>query len=308
MKNWFIKNNNNLFKNLSSNKYISIYENNKFNNYNYLLMLTRKRNRSYKKNYNIHEDDSIRDSNSRQDNIVEKNLRNLFMYKFNLKELLNDSYFNFKFYYFLSLYKNNDIIKLFNRNDKLIQIKKDLKFLTKTNQFKKKNKILEPINNIFKDGNDQYQVKVEKIEFDMIATNENEIIFSKELSKSKNKEEIKYYKNMNILFPENDNFKIPKNSIILCETKINDGKKEFKNQFLRNIKILNKTYHGKKKIIYIMFINSLFIPNKKLLLKTLKEIDEKKIDVYIISINNLILFDIDLKKKENYQYYFDIIN
>ena len=85
MKNWFIKNNNNLFKNLSSNKYISIYENNKFNNYNYLLMLTRKRNRSYKKNYNINEDDSIRDSNSRQGNIVEKNLRNLFMYKFNLK-------------------------------------------------------------------------------------------------------------------------------------------------------------------------------------------------------------------------------
>ena len=309
MKNWFIKNNNNLFKNLSSNKYISIYENNNFNNYNYLLLLTRKRKRSYEKNYNIYEDDSIRESNSKQGNIVEKNLRNLFMYKFNLKELLNDSYFNFKFYYFLSLYKNNDIIKLFNRNDKLIQIKKDLKFLTKTNRFKKKNKILEPINNIFKDGNDQYQIKVEKIEFDMIATNENEIIFSKELSKSKNKEEIKYYKNMNILFPEGkDNFKIPKNSIILCETKINDGKKEFKNQFLKNIKILNKTYHGKKKIIYIMFINSLFIPNKKLLLKTLKEIDEKKIDVYIISINNLILFDIDLKKKENYQYYFDIIN
>ena len=309
MKNWFIKNNNNLFKNLSSNKYISIYENNNFNNYNYLLLLTRKRKRSYEKNYNIYEDDSIRESNSKQGNIVEKNLRNLFMYKFNLKELLNDSYFNFKFYYFLSLYKNNDIIKLFNRNDKLIQIKKDLKFLTKTNRFKKKNKILEPINNIFKDGNDQYQIKVEKIEFDMIATNENEIIFSKELSKSKNKEEIKYYKNMNILFPEgNDNFKIPKNSIILCETKINDGKKEFKNQFLRNIKFLNETYHGKKKIIYIMFINSLFIPNKKLLLKTLKEIDEKKIDVYIISINNLILFDIDLKKKENYQYYFDIIN
>ena len=308
MKNWFIKNNNNLFKNLSSNKYISIYENNNFNNYNYLLLLTRKRKRSYEKNYNIYEDDSIRESNSKQGNIVEKNLRNLFMYKFNLKELLNDSYFNFKFYYFLSLYKNNDIIKLFNRNDKLIQIKKDLKFLTKTNQFKKKNKILEPINNIFKEGNDQYQVKVEKIEFDMIATNENEIIFSKELSKSKNKEEIKYYKNMNILFPENDNFKIPKNSIILCETKINDGKKEFKNQFLRNIKFLNETYHGKKKIIYIKFINSLFIPNKKLLLKTLKEIDEKKIDVYIISINNLILFDIDLKKKENYQYYFDIIN
>ena len=308
MKNWFIKNNNNLFKNLSSNKYISIYENNNFNNYNYLLLLTRKRKRSYEKNYNIYEDDSIRESNSKQGNIVEKNLRNLFMYKFNLKELLNDSYFNFKFYYFLSLYKNNDIIKLFNRNDKLIQIKKDLKFLTKTNRFKKKNKILEPINNIFKDGNDQYQIKVEKIEFDMIATNENEIIFSKELSKSKNKEEIKYYKNMNILFPENDNFKIPKNSIILCETKINDGKKEFKNQFLRNIKFLNETYHGKKKIIYIKFINSLFIPNKKLLLKTLKEIDEKKIDVYIISINNLILFDIDLKKKENYQYYFDIIN
>ena len=296
MKNWFIKNNNNLFKNLSSNKYISIYENNNFNNYNYLLLLTRKRKRSYEKNYNIYEDDSIRESNSKQGNIVEKNLRNLFMYKFNLKELLNDSYFNFKFYYFLSLYKNNDIIKLFNRNDKLIQIKKDLKFLTKTNQFKKKNKILEPINNIFKDGNDQYQVKVEKIEFDMIATNENEIIFSKELSKSKNNEEIKYYKNMNILFPEgNDNFKIPKNSIILCETKINDGKKEFKNQFLRNIKFLNETYHGKNKIIYIMFINSLFIPNKKLLLKTLKEIDEKKIDVYIISINNLIL---DLKKKK----------
>ena len=122
MNNWFIKNNNNLFKNLSSNKYISIYENNKFNNYNYLLMLTRKRNRSYKKYYNIHEDDSIRDSNSRQINIVEKNLRNLFMYKFNLKELLYDSYFNFKFYYFLSLYKNNDIIKLFNRNDESVQI------------------------------------------------------------------------------------------------------------------------------------------------------------------------------------------
>ena len=309
MKNWFIKNNNNLFKNLSSNKYISIYENNKFNNYNYLLMLTRKRNRSYKKNYNIHEDDSIRDSNSRQGNIVEKNLRNLFMYKFNLKELSNNSYFSFKFYYFLSLYKNNKAIKIFSRNDESVQINKDLKFLTFTNQFKKKNKILEPINNIFKDGNDQYQVKVEKIEFDMIATNDKEIIFSKELSKSKNKEEIKYYKNMNILFPEgNDNFKIPKNSIILCETKINDGKKEFKNQFLRNIKILNDTYHDKKKIIYIMFINSLFIPNKKLLLKTLKEIDEKKIDVYIISINNLILFDIDLKKKENYQYYFEIIN
>ena len=47
-----------------------------------------------------------------------------------------------------------------------------------------------------------------------------------------------------------------------------------------------------------MFINSLFIPNKKLLLKTLKEIDEKKINVYIISINNLILFDIDLKKRK----------
>ena len=164
-------------------------------------MLTRKRKRSYEKNYNIYEDDSIRESNSKQGNIVEKNLRNLFMYKFNLKELLNDSYFNIKFYYFLSLYKNNDIIKLFNRNDKCVQIKKDLKFLTKTNQFKKKNKIQESINNIFKDGNDQYQIKVEKIEFDMIATNENEIIFSKELSKSKNKEEIKYYKNMNILFP-----------------------------------------------------------------------------------------------------------
>ena len=34
MKNCIIKNNNNLFKNLSSNKYISIYENNNFNNYN----------------------------------------------------------------------------------------------------------------------------------------------------------------------------------------------------------------------------------------------------------------------------------
>jgi len=308
MNNWFIKNNNNLFKNLSSNKYISIYENNKFNNYNYLLMLTRKRNRSYKKNYNIHEDDSIRESNSRQGNIIEKNLRNLFMYKFNLKELLNDSYFNFKFYYFLSLYKNNDIIKLFNRNDESVQINKDLKFLIKTNQFKKKNKIHEPLNNIFKDGNDQYQVKVEKIEFDMIASNDKEIIFSKELSKAENKEENKYYNNMNILFPEGDNFKIPKNSIILCETKINDGKKEFKKQFLRNIKILNETYHGQKKIIYILFINSIFIPSKKLLLETLKKIEEKKIDVYIISINNLNLFDIDLNKKQNYQYYFDIIN
>ena len=149
MNNWFIKNNNNLFKNLSSNKYISIYENNNFNNYNYLLLLTRKRKRSYEKNYNIYEDDSIRESNSKQGNIVEKNLRNLFMYKFNLKELLYDSYFNFKFYYFLSLYKNNDIIKLFNRNDESVQINKDLKFLIKTNQFKKKNKIHEPLNNIF---------------------------------------------------------------------------------------------------------------------------------------------------------------
>ena len=141
----------------------------------------------------------------------------------------------------------------------------------------------------------------------MIASNDKEIIFSKELSKAENKEENKYYNNMNILFPEGDNFKIPKNSIILCETKINDGKKEFKKQFLRNIKILNETYHGQKKIIYILFINSIFIPSKKLLLKTLKKFEEKKIDVYIISINNLNLFDIDLNKKQNYQYYFDII-
>ena len=171
------------------------------------------------------------------------------MYKFNLKELLYDLYFNFKFYYFLPVYKNNDIIKLFNRNDECVQINKDLQFLTKENGFKKK--IHEPINNIFKDGNVQYQIKVEKIEFDMVSTNDNEIIFSKEL---KNEEVNKYYKKMNFLFPEgkeNDNFKIPKNSIILCETKINNGKKEFKNQFLRNIKILNETYHGKKKKLFI---------------------------------------------------------
>jgi len=244
MKNWSRKNNNNnLIKNLSSKKFITIYDNNNFNNYNYLLMLTKKRKRSYKKNYNIYENDSLRDSHTREGNIVEKNLRKLFLYKFNLKQFSNE-FFNYKFYYFLSLYKNNDInpLILFNRNDKLVEITEDLKFLTKKNLLIKKNKSYKPNNNIFNDGSNKYEVKVEKIEFDMIATNKKKIFFNKNLNEQKNNKENKDYKNMNILFPdEKDTFEIPKKSILLGETKINNGKKEFKEQFLRNIKILNQT-------------------------------------------------------------------
>ena len=136
----------------------------------------------------------------------------------------------------MSLYKNNDInpLILFNRNDKLVEITEDLKFLTKKNLLIKKNKRYKPNNNIFYDGSNKYEVKVEKIEFDMIATNK------KKINEVKNNKENKDYKNMNILFPdEKDTFEIPKNSILLGENKINNGKNEFKEQFLRNIKILN---------------------------------------------------------------------
>ena len=76
----------------------------------------------------------------------------------------------------------------------------------------------------------------------MIATNKKKIFFNKNLNEQKNNKENKNYKNMNILFPdEKDTFEIPKKSILLGETKINNGKKEFKEQFLRNIKILNQT-------------------------------------------------------------------
>ena len=236
MINWSRKNNNNnLIKNLSAKKFITIYDNNNFNNYNYLLLLTKKRKRSYKNKYNINENDSLRDSLTSEDNIVEKNLRKLFLYKFNLNQFSNE-FFNYKFYYFLSLYKNNDInpLILFNRNDKLVEITEDLKFLTKKNLLIKKNKSYKPNNNIFYDGSNKYEVKVEKIEFDMIATNK------KKINEVKNNKENKDYKNMNILFPdEKDTFEIPKNSILLGENKINNGKNEFKEQFLRNIKILN---------------------------------------------------------------------
>ena len=57
-----------------------------------------------------------------------------------------------------------------------------------------------------------------------------------------------------------------------------------------------------------MFINSLRVPYKKLLLKTIKEIDKNKIDKYIIIIYNFNLFDIDLTIKDNYNYYFNFIN
>ena len=57
-----------------------------------------------------------------------------------------------------------------------------------------------------------------------------------------------------------------------------------------------------------MFINSLRVPYKKLLLKTIKEIDKNKIDKYIIIIYNFNLFDIDLTIKDNYNYYLNFIN
>ena len=108
-------------------------------------MLSKKRNRFYtnKNSYNKDEIDSLRDSNSHNGNIVEENLRNLLMYKFKIKEFC-DSYFNYKFYYYLSIYKNeeNDPIIIFNREDDEVVINKNLKNYPKQNEFLNGEKIL----------------------------------------------------------------------------------------------------------------------------------------------------------------------
>ena len=314
MKNWSIKNNNYLIKNLSSHNHICIYDGENINYYNYLQMLSKKRYRGYanKKSYNKDEIDSLRDSNSHNGNIVEENLRNLLMYKFKIKEFC-DSYFNYKFYYYLSIYKNeeNDPIIIFNREDDEVTINKNLKYYPKKNEFLKGDKILKPKNNIFKDSEDnsKYEIKVEKIEFDLIGKNKNDIIFKNETKNIKNIKEKKNYKKMKILFPEDKKkYEIEKKSIIISEIKINDGEKKFKNQFLRNLNIINETFKNKdKKIYYLLFINSEVFSNKILLNEKLSKIN-KNINVFVISILNLKLFGFNLKKKENYKNYYKLID
>jgi hypothetical protein len=114
---------------------------------------------------------------------------------------------------------------------------------------------------------------------------------------------------MKILFPEDKKkYEIEKKSIIISEIKINDGEKKFKNQFLRNLNIINETFKNKdKKIYYLLFINSEVFSNNILLNETLSKV-KKNINVFVISILNLKLFGFNLKKKENYKNYYKLID
>jgi hypothetical protein len=150
-------------------------------------------------------------------------------------------------------------------------------------------------------------VKVEKIEFDLIGKNKNDIIFKNETKNIKNIKEKKNYKKMKILFPEEKKeYEIEKKSIIISEIKINDGEKKFKNQFLRNLNIINETFkNNDQKIYYLLFINSEVFSKKILLNETLSKI-KKNINVFVISISNLKLFGFNLKKKENFKNYYKL--